>query len=137
MHVYTYAFVQYVCLRRVQVQFKIRIDQVRSLDVIAYFYRKVPNCEEMCQSTRSIFFYFLSTRSRLIRFLFLVPFSNASLPNIRECCSKRHVDPDCITKMCDVSQPPSAVGAFDIALTCRNEFPQVAPCLAGSTFILL
>lgn len=64
-----------------------------------------------------------------------VPFSNATLPNIRECCAKRHVDADCISKMCDVSRPPSAVGAFDIALTCRNEFPQVAPCLAGNWFV--
>lgn len=58
---------------------------------------------------------------------------NTTAPNVQSCCAKSGVLPQCLAKLCDVSRPPSPLGAFDIALNCRAEFPKVAPCLADGT----
>lgn len=56
--------------------------------------------------------------------------ANGSLPDVAGCCRKNNVSPICIPKICDLTHPPSALGALDIALNCRTEFTQVSPCLA-------
>uniref|UniRef100_A0A915L224 Uncharacterized protein n=1 Tax=Romanomermis culicivorax TaxID=13658 RepID=A0A915L224_ROMCU len=54
---------------------------------------------------------------------------NVSLPNIKQCCADNKVEPACAAKLCDVESPPTAAGSFNLAFSCRKEFPQVTPCL--------
>jgi len=49
---------------------------------------------------------------------------------VGECCAQRGVEAACQARLCDVERPPTAAGAFNLALTCRGQLPLVAPCLA-------
>ncbi|CDW55065.1 carboxypeptidase e [Trichuris trichiura] len=59
-----------------------------------------------------------------------VIYPNHTLPDVLGCCKRNFVSPECVSKLCDLNDVPSAFGAFSVALTCRSEFAQVAPCLA-------
>ncbi|KRZ05898.1 Ig-like and fibronectin type-III domain-containing protein C25G4.10 [Trichinella zimbabwensis] len=59
-----------------------------------------------------------------------VVYSNSSLPDVYGCCKRNLVSPECISKLCDLNEVPLAFSAFSIAVTCRSEFADVAPCLA-------
>lgn len=56
--------------------------------------------------------------------------NKTALPDVESCCRKNNVSPQCIPRLCDLTKPPSPMGALDIALSCRAEFSKVAPCLA-------
>lgn len=69
--------------------------------------------------------------------IFIAVYPNSTLPNIKECCLRNGVEMKCVTKMCDVENPPTSAGAFNLAFDCRKEFTKVTPCLAGIIFFFI
>lgn len=57
-------------------------------------------------------------------------YDNESMPDVLSCCRRDGVSAQCADRMCDMTKPPSSANAFELAFTCRKEFPKVSPCLA-------
>lgn len=56
---------------------------------------------------------------------------HGNFTHIEQCCRDNGVEQQCVQQLCKLDNSPSPFHALSIAMSCRDYFPNVAPCLAG------